>query len=166
MKPSLGAAACRFSHLDVTLLSVLITSHIDLMLKLFQSKLGFIEKQVFHYGQAAGSQRQLKGRGESRTFNQKPQIRSVREGGEKKQKLFCLGFFPSHVKNHQVLARLSLFLSSTGGAEGWRQFARALGWAAWGRDAPCRDKGTSQGRGLQAPRKPCWEGTSLGAAVP
>lgn len=136
------------------------------MLKLFQSKLGFIEKQVFHYGHAAGSQRQLKGRGESRAFNQKPQIGSVREGGEKKQKLCCLGFFPSHVKNHQVLARLSLFLSTL--VEPRDGGSLLVLWGGLHGDGMPRagTRGHPRAGGLQAPRKPCWEGTSLGAAVP
>lgn len=57
------------------------------------------------------------GRGESDTFSQKTQIRSVIKRGEKEQKLSWIleGFFPSHVKNHQVLARLCFFPPRTGG---------------------------------------------------
>lgn len=98
------------------------------------------------------------GRGESGTFNQKLRIRSVRKRGEKEQKLswFLEGFFPSHVKNHRVLARLSLFPPGTGGV-------RAGGSLLELWDVPCREKldipeqGCSRHHPNPAGRGSAWE---------
>lgn len=101
LKPSLGAAACRFPHLNIALFSALITSPTDFTLKLFAVKTGFERKGSFppQAGlQAAGSHGQLKAGGRVGLFIKKTQIRSVREGGEK-SKSFVVGllgfFFPS-----------------------------------------------------------------------
>lgn len=105
----------------------------------------------------AGSQGQLKVEGKKR---QTPKSEVLEKKGKRSKSFVVAGFFlivvflsPSHVKNHGVLARLSLFPSSAGRARGQWQFARALG-----RVTHAGTWGHPKAGELQAPFKPCWRG--------